>query len=190
MYQIRFENRQMRSQMFGHRYWFYLKDAVEDVPEYLVHWEHFERSARRIRHSRSMLMAHTLLTLLIMAARLAREYGLHLLYKEEFHNVYQAERDHREYKPLLQRMKVVSPSGESQMDEDQWDAASASFLSPLIRLPPHGISLSLLNSRYLSRIRIRKKMMAGWLALYLSLILDNDSSLASDTDTCIPNGGL
>jgi len=27
--------------VFGHRYWFFLKDAVEDVPEYLVHWESF-----------------------------------------------------------------------------------------------------------------------------------------------------
>jgi mRNA (guanine-N(7))-methyltransferase domain len=60
-------------------------------------------------------------------SRLAREHGLHLLYKEEFHNIFEAERSHQEYKPLLQRMKVVSASGESQMDEDQWDAASAYF---------------------------------------------------------------
>ena len=42
MYKIRFEERKTRVQPFGHRYWFYLKDAVEDVPEYVVHWEHFE----------------------------------------------------------------------------------------------------------------------------------------------------
>jgi mRNA (guanine-N7-)-methyltransferase len=66
-----------------------------------------------------------LLTWLCVSGRLAREHGLHLLYKEEFHNIFQAEREHREFKPLLQRMKVVSASGESQMDEDQWDAASA-----------------------------------------------------------------
>lgn len=27
--------------MFGHRYWFYLQDAVDDVPEYVVHWDNF-----------------------------------------------------------------------------------------------------------------------------------------------------
>lgn len=27
--------------LYGHRYWFYLQDAVEDVPEYVVHWDNF-----------------------------------------------------------------------------------------------------------------------------------------------------
>lgn len=62
-----------------------------------------------------------------LSCRLAGEHGLHLLYKEEFHHIFEAEREHRDFKPLLQRMKVVSASGESQMDEDQWDAASALF---------------------------------------------------------------
>ena len=38
VYKIRFEERRKRS-LYGDRYWFYLKDAVEDVPEYIVHWE-------------------------------------------------------------------------------------------------------------------------------------------------------
>ena len=40
VYQVRFEERTKRS-LYGDRYWFYLKDAVEDVPEYVVHWENF-----------------------------------------------------------------------------------------------------------------------------------------------------
>ncbi len=40
VYKIRFEEREHRS-MFGHRYWFYLQDAVDDVPEYVVHWDNF-----------------------------------------------------------------------------------------------------------------------------------------------------
>ena len=40
VYKIRFEERHHRP-IFGHRYWFYLKDAVDDVPEYIVHWDHF-----------------------------------------------------------------------------------------------------------------------------------------------------
>jgi mRNA (guanine-N7-)-methyltransferase len=40
VYSIRFEERK-HSDVYGHRYWFYLKDAVDDVPEYVVHWDHF-----------------------------------------------------------------------------------------------------------------------------------------------------
>ena len=40
VYQIRFEERKKRA-LYGDRYWFYLKDAVEDVPEYVVHWDNF-----------------------------------------------------------------------------------------------------------------------------------------------------
>jgi mRNA (guanine-N7-)-methyltransferase len=28
--------------MYGHAYRFFLEDAVEDVPEYIVNWENFE----------------------------------------------------------------------------------------------------------------------------------------------------
>jgi mRNA (guanine-N7-)-methyltransferase len=40
VYSIKFESREPRP-LYGHRYSFFLQDAVEDVPEYLVHWEHF-----------------------------------------------------------------------------------------------------------------------------------------------------
>ncbi len=40
VYKIRFEDRKRRP-VFGHKYWFFLQDAVEDVPEYIVHWDHF-----------------------------------------------------------------------------------------------------------------------------------------------------
>lgn len=79
--------------------------------------------------------------LLLTGCRLAQEYGLHLLYKAEFHDIFEAEREHREYKPLLQRMNVVSASGESQMDEDQWDAASASCLSHPLSILTYSLSI-------------------------------------------------
>ena len=44
VYQIRFEQREPRP-IFGHKYWFFLKDAVEDVPEYVVHWDNFVECA-------------------------------------------------------------------------------------------------------------------------------------------------
>jgi mRNA (guanine-N7-)-methyltransferase len=59
----------------------------------------------------------------------AEEYGLHLIYKEEFHNIYEEEEKDPEFGKLLKTMKVVDWKGESAMNEDQWDAASASFLS-------------------------------------------------------------
>ena len=40
VYHIRFDDRVSRP-IYGHRYNFFLKDAVEDVPEYVVHWEPF-----------------------------------------------------------------------------------------------------------------------------------------------------
>lgn len=61
--------------------------------------------------------------------RLAAEYGLHPVYKREFHDVFDEFREHAEFEPLLQRMKVVDQNGETDMDEDQWEAASAYSLS-------------------------------------------------------------
>ena len=60
--------------------------------------------------------------------RLAAEYGLHPIYKREFHDVFEEFRAHHEFEPLLQRMKVVDEKGETDMDEDQWEAASAYHL--------------------------------------------------------------
>lgn len=60
------------------------------------------------------------------AIRMASEYQLRVVYKEEFHDVFAEHHEHPEFGPLLQRMKVVDASGESQMDEDQWEAASKS----------------------------------------------------------------
>ncbi|KAH8117462.1 mRNA-methyltransferase [Phellopilus nigrolimitatus] len=70
---------------------------------YIVHWDNF--------------------------LQMASEYHLRLLYKEEFHDVYAEHCGHPEFGPLLQRMKVVDAAGESQMDEDQWEAAILILLS-------------------------------------------------------------
>lgn len=44
VYRIKFDDRNSRP-TFGHRYSFFLQDAVEDVPEYIVHWDNFVRYA-------------------------------------------------------------------------------------------------------------------------------------------------
>ncbi|KAJ4488177.1 mRNA capping enzyme-domain-containing protein [Lentinula aciculospora] len=97
VYRVRFESRE-HSGFFGHKYWFFLQDAVEDVPEYLVHWDNF--------------------------VSLAAEYDLQLLYKEEFHYVFSEHQEHPEFKPLMVRMRVMDVNGESSMDEHQWEAAN------------------------------------------------------------------
>lgn len=59
---------------------------------------------------------------------MAFEYHLRLIYKAEFHDVYAEHCEHEEFGPLLQRMKVVDSDGDSQMDEEQWEAASEHYL--------------------------------------------------------------
>jgi len=97
VYSIKFETRDSRP-LYGHRYSFFLQDAVEDVPEYIVRWENF--------------------------IRLAEEYNLYPVYKKEFHEVFEEFQEHKEFRSLLQKMNVVDANGETEMDEDQWEAAN------------------------------------------------------------------
>ncbi|KIY67719.1 guanine-N(7)-methyltransferase [Cylindrobasidium torrendii FP15055 ss-10] len=97
VYKIKFDERQHEG-LYGHKYSFFLQDAVDDVPEYLVHWTPF--------------------------VKLAEEYGLRLVYRSEFHSVYQEFQEEKEFADLLVRMKVINAEGESAMDEDQWEAAN------------------------------------------------------------------
>jgi mRNA (guanine-N7-)-methyltransferase len=115
VYKIRFDERDNRP-LYGFRYHFYLKDAVEDVPEYLVNWDNFVKYAPLCILSNSVTYKRLF--------RMAAEYDLDLIYEKEFHEVYAENEDHAEYGPMLQHMKVVDANGESQMDEDQWEAAS------------------------------------------------------------------
>ncbi|KIR55441.1 mRNA cap guanine-N7 methyltransferase [Cryptococcus gattii Ru294] len=96
-YSIQFRERQHKG-VYGHDYRFYLTDAVEDVPEYLVDWENF--------------------------VSLASESGLRLVYKKAFHEILQEEKDSRDFGPLLGKMGVLNEYGESAMDADQWEAAN------------------------------------------------------------------
>ncbi|KAG9048730.1 mRNA cap guanine-N7 methyltransferase [Tulasnella sp. UAMH 9824] len=96
VYSIRFDNRIKRT--YGQRYSFFLKDAVDDVPEYVVHWNNFES--------------------------LAESYGLKLEFKNSFHEIFAENHEVPAFADLLKRMKVVDENGESHMDPDQWEAAN------------------------------------------------------------------
>ncbi|OAX41308.1 guanine-N(7)-methyltransferase [Rhizopogon vinicolor AM-OR11-026] len=97
VYKIRFEERTSRP-LFGHRYYFYLQDAVENVPEYIVDWDNF--------------------------VQMAAQYGLHPVYKKEFHEVFEENRERDEFKALMVRMGVCDASGASSMEDDEWEAVN------------------------------------------------------------------
>jgi mRNA (guanine-N7-)-methyltransferase len=115
-YHVKFDEREHIG-MYGHAYHFYLQDAVDDVPEYIVHWDNFVEYAPSVASTRM-----TELTI----GRLAHEYGLRLIYKKAFHEVLAEEQDSRDFGVLLKKMGVVNEEGASAMDGDQWEAASKS----------------------------------------------------------------
>ncbi|KAI8825712.1 guanine-N(7)-methyltransferase domain-containing protein [Fimicolochytrium jonesii] len=90
---IKFETKRPYKE-FGHKYWFELKDAIDDCPEYLVNFRTFER--------------------------LASEYGLELVYKKPLHELYEEESRDPQYKELLYRMNVVNDQG--TMSADEWES--------------------------------------------------------------------
>jgi len=89
-----------RSRMppFGHRYTFFLQDAVGEVPEYIVQWDQFEG--------------------------LALEYRLQFHYKRSFHELFVDHKDSAEFGKLLERMRVVNSQGESELTEEMWEACN------------------------------------------------------------------
>jgi len=97
VYKIRFEERTSRP-LFGHRYYFYLRDAVENVPEYIVEWDNF--------------------------VRMAAEYRLYPVFKKEFHEVFEENKEHEEFKQLMIRMNVCDATGASSMEDEEWEAVN------------------------------------------------------------------
>lgn len=110
--------------MYGHDYRFYLTDAVEDVPEYLVDWENFVSYIFFFLFLFRFGVTWGKLTPRHIFSRLASESGLRLIYKKAFHEILQEEKDSRDFGPLLGKMGVLNEYGESAMDADQWEAAS------------------------------------------------------------------
>jgi mRNA (guanine-N7-)-methyltransferase len=53
-----------------------------------------------------------------------------LIYKKGFNEILTEEQSSRDFGPLLAKMGVVNAEGGSNMDEDQWEAASESLYFP------------------------------------------------------------
>lgn len=94
--------------------------------------------------------------------RMASEYQLRLLYKAEFHDVYEEYCEHAEFGPLLQRMKVVDSAGNSQMDEEQWEAASESAIHLVFNVLLETYCAS--TFRYLCRFCFRENIIYAFRA--------------------------
>ncbi|GAA5911100.1 mRNA (guanine-N7)-methyltransferase [Sporobolomyces salmoneus] len=99
VYGIKFDTRTPPNpdSWFGHRYTFFLQDAVEEVPEYMVPWDKF--------------------------VELAAEYSLKPIFNAPFSDIFADESDDPLFAQLLTRMKVVDADGNAEMDEDQLEAA-------------------------------------------------------------------
>lgn len=82
---------------FGARYTFRLTDAVDTVPEYLVHFE--------------------------VLKRIAGEYQLDLVLLQDFAEVYATFKDVPQYANLLRVMKVTDPRTGETLSQDEWQAA-------------------------------------------------------------------
>ena len=83
---------------YGWKYFFYLEEAV-DVPEYVVPWEGLRA--------------------------LAEDYGLELLYRKPFKDVWDEEKNDPILGPLSERMGVVNPrDGRENVSPEEMEAAS------------------------------------------------------------------
>ncbi|KAK4111394.1 guanine-N(7)-methyltransferase [Canariomyces notabilis] len=84
---------------FGWKYSFFLHEAVEEVPEYVVPWEAFRA--------------------------LAEDYNLELQYHKPFPEVWETEKDDRELGPLSERMGVRERhGGKLLVSPEEMEAAS------------------------------------------------------------------
>ncbi|AEO64059.1 36de2be8-1067-4da4-801f-e12ae0c4be09 [Thermothielavioides terrestris] len=84
---------------FGWKYSFFLHEAVEEVPEYVVPWEAFRA--------------------------LAEDYNLELQYHRPFAEVWQTEKDDRELGPLSERMGVRDrATGRLLVSDEEMEVAS------------------------------------------------------------------
>ncbi|KAK9364997.1 mRNA capping enzyme-domain-containing protein [Lipomyces kononenkoae] len=102
VYSVRFYNDPPRNGIFrppfGQRYSFFLEDAVEDVPEYVVPFEIFRA--------------------------MAEDYKLELIYRKGFHDVFDDETsEHPELFDICRRMGVTKQDGSYGIEGDQREAA-------------------------------------------------------------------
>lgn len=103
LYRVRFPGKTPEDGIFrppfGHKYNFFLDEAVEEVPEYVVPWPAFRA--------------------------LAEDYNLELQYHKSFRDIWEAEKDDRILGPLSERMGVRERGGGSLLvSPEEMDVAN------------------------------------------------------------------
>ncbi|KAI8854924.1 guanine-N(7)-methyltransferase domain-containing protein [Chytridium lagenaria] len=102
IYSIVFENKN-HDGLYGHKYVFELADAIDSCPEYLLYFP--------------------------TLVKMAKEYGLRLLFRKGFHEMFQDEVRDSKSRDLLYRMSVVDESG--TISPQEWEALGCTLHSPL-----------------------------------------------------------
>ncbi|KAK0552429.1 mRNA cap guanine-N7 methyltransferase [Tilletia horrida] len=104
IYSVTFEQKETQPP-FGNKYWFFLEDAVEDVPEYVVEWDQFQQ--------------------------LATEFGLRLVYRRTFEQMYydaglatpqSNKADWAAKSDLRSKVDLPKKMGDIPMQRDMWEA--------------------------------------------------------------------
>ncbi|WEW58212.1 mRNA cap guanine-N7 methyltransferase [Emydomyces testavorans] len=83
---------------FGWKYSYFMEEAVEEIPEYVVPWEAFRA--------------------------LTQDYNLELQYRKPFLDIWREEKDDPVLGPLSERMGVQSRDGAMLVNEEELEAAS------------------------------------------------------------------
>ncbi|EEB08863.1 P-TEFb-cap methyltransferase Pcm1 [Schizosaccharomyces japonicus yFS275] len=99
IYHVRFESPPNLSfrPPFGNKYFFYLEDAVSDVPEFVVPFEAFRA--------------------------LAEDYHLEMIWQKSFREIFMEEKNSTEFGPLLERMQVIDKNGNPGINGPEMEAA-------------------------------------------------------------------
>jgi mRNA (guanine-N7-)-methyltransferase len=63
--------------------------------------------------------------------RMAAQYRLYPVFKKEFHEVFEENREHRDFKQLMVRMNVCDATGASSMEDEEWEAVSKYFFGAI-----------------------------------------------------------
>ncbi|EEQ27613.1 mRNA cap methyltransferase [Microsporum canis CBS 113480] len=105
---------------FGWKYFYFMEEAVEEIPEYVVPWEAFRAYANPYTSFITIF-----LHLLIHYYRLTEDYNLELQYRKPFLDIWREEKDDPILGPLSERMGVRSRNdGSMLVNDDELEAAS------------------------------------------------------------------
>ena len=127
IYRVRFPGDTPKDGIFrppyGWKYSFFMEEAVEEVPEYVVPWEAF-RAYVPLSSPRKILLTW------LRSYSIAEDYNLELQYRKSFAEIWKEENSSPVFGPLSERMGVRGrDAGPLLVSDEEMEAASACFQS-------------------------------------------------------------